>query len=329
MASLSAAQLEQFDRDGYLVVEDLLDPALDLDPVIAEYEQVLARLAHELVDRGEIADAYDDLAFSERLVKVYAEGGKVHAQYFDFSLPQAGITPETPFWTGPAVFATIRSPRILDAIESLIGPEIYSNPVQHVRLKPPEHLTPLDPATGQVQLGATPWHQDNGVILEEADETEIITVWFPLTDATIENGCLTVVPGSHRDGLLPHCPANAGNRSGFGVHIKEQHFAADAAVPLPMRRGAALFLTKRTIHASLSNTSDHVRFSFDLRYNPIGAPTGRGMFPGFVARSHEQPEAELRDSEVWTQLWLEARRALAKGEQPQFNRWDPYSLACA
>ena len=52
------------------------------------------------------------------------ESGKVHAQYFDFSLPQDGITETTPFWTGPAVFNTIRSPKILDAIESIIGSEI-------------------------------------------------------------------------------------------------------------------------------------------------------------------------------------------------------------
>ena len=49
------------------------------------------------------------------------------------------MTPDTPFWTGPAVFALLRNQAILDAVESLIGPEIYANPVQHVRIKPPEH----------------------------------------------------------------------------------------------------------------------------------------------------------------------------------------------
>ena len=38
---------------------------------------------------------------------------------------------------------------------------------------------------------------------EEADDTEIITVWFPLRDATEENGCLAVVPRSHQEGLVP------------------------------------------------------------------------------------------------------------------------------
>jgi ectoine hydroxylase-related dioxygenase (phytanoyl-CoA dioxygenase family) len=329
MAHLSTQQIEQFHRDGYLVVEDLLDPARDLDPVIAEYEGVLDRLAAELFAAGAISSTYAELPFSERLVRIYAESGKVHAQYFDFSLPQSGITEQTPFWTGPAVFDTLRAPAILDAIESLIGSEIYSNPTQHVRLKPPEHLTPLDPTTGQVQLGATPWHQDNGVLLDDADESSIITVWFPLTDATVENGCLAVVPGSHEAGLLPHCPATAENRSGFGVHIKERHFAAGDAVPLPIKRGGALFLTKRTVHCSLPNASDHVRFSFDLRYNPIGQSTGRAMFPGFIARSRTNPESELRDPEIWTELWREARRAIAAGEPPQFNRWDPFSPACA
>jgi hypothetical protein len=329
MSGLSADQVTSFFDEGFLVVEGLLDPERDLDPVIAEYESVLDHLANELCASGEITSTYAELPFSERLVAIYAESGKVHAQYFDFSLPQSGITEETPFWTGPAVFNTLRAPAILDAIESLIGPEIYSNPTQHVRLKPPEHLTPRDPTTGQVQLGATPWHQDNGVLLEDADESEIITVWFPLTDATVENGCLAVVPNSHGAGLLPHCPANATNRTGFGVHIKERHFAAEEAVPLPMKRGSALFLTKRTVHSSLSNISNHVRFSFDLRYNPIGQATGRGMFPGFVARSRANPENELHDPAIWTELWKEARRAIAAGEPPQFNRWDPSSPACA
>jgi ectoine hydroxylase-related dioxygenase (phytanoyl-CoA dioxygenase family) len=326
---LSTEQIDHFQTEGYLVVENVLDPVRDLDPVIAEYEIVLDRLANELHASGKISSTYDDLPFSDRLTKIYAESGKVHAQYFDFSLPQDGITEQTPFWTGPAVFNTLVNDGILDTIESLIGPEIYSNPVQHVRLKPPERLTPVDPETGLPQLGATPWHQDNGVINPEADETDIITVWFPLTEATIENGCLAVVPKSQESGLLPHCPADAKNKSGFGVHIREKLFDAASAVPLPMKRGSALFMTKRTIHSSLSNNSDHIRWSFDLRYNPIGAPTGRGMFPGFVARSRQNPQSELRNPDDWTAMWTEARRALSKGENPSFNRWDPNSPSCA
>lgn len=100
-------------------------------------------------------------------------------------------------------------------------------------------------------------------------------------------------------------------------------------LPVPVKAGSALFMTKETIHSSLRNTSDHVWISFDLRYNPIGQPTGRPDFPGFVARSRAHPETELHDPATWTALWQEARRALSIGETPRFNRWDANSPACA
>lgn len=323
MAALSKAQLAQFAEEGYLLVRGLLDPERDLDPVIREYEGVLDALAEELCARGRIPSTYEDLPFGPRLIRVCAESGQVHAQYFDFSLPQKGIRPDTPFWAGPAVFQTLRNEGLLDAVESLIGPEIYSNPIQHVRLKPPEHLVPRDPKTGQVQLGSTPWHQDNGVLLPSGDQSQILTVWFPLWDATAENGCLQVIPRSHRQGLLQHC------RRWNGLSIPDQFLRLEKGVVLPMKRGDVLFMTQLTCHGSLPNHSEEVRWSFDLRYNPIGQPTGREMFPGFVARSRQHPESELRDPAIWHQLWRETRDRMAKEEDPAYNRWGVEDKVCA
>lgn len=321
MAGLTQAQVAQFHREGYLVVDDLFDPAEDIDPVIAEYETVLDTLADELYAAEKITSTYADLPFSQRLIEIYRESGKVHAQYFDFSLHGANVTEETQFWVGPAVFEMLRNPRLLDAVESIIGPELYSNPVQHVRLKPPEQYTPKDPE-GRVQLGATPPHQDNGVVLPEADATEMLTVWFPLWDATIENGCMVVWPYSHTRGLLDHCPRYD------GLQVPGQ-LIADAPCPLPMRRGSALFMHRLTMHASLPNKSEEIRWSFDLRYNPIGQPTGRGHFPGFVARSRQNPESELRDPAEWARLWHDCRRRLANEGAGPFNRWSADSPVCA
>jgi phytanoyl-CoA hydroxylase len=321
MAALTQAQVDQFHEEGYLLVQNLFDPAEDLDPIIAEYHGVLDRLAAELYENGEISSTYADLPFGQRIIEIYKESGKVHAQYFDFSLPQANVQEDTPFWTGPAVFNTLRNEKLLDAVESIIGPEIYSNPVQHVRLKPPEHLTPKD-ADGRVQLGKTPVHQDNGVVLPEADNTEMLTVWFPLWDATVENGCLVVWPGSHRQGLFDHCPSPGG--------LKIPGKLLDGkAKSMEMQRGDALFLTKLTVHASHSNHSENIRWSFDLRYNPIGQPTGRGYFPGFVARSRAHPESELHDPAEWHRLWAAARHKLATEGAGAFNRWSADNPACA
>ena len=321
MSGLTPAQVAQFRREGYLVVEGLFDPAEDIDPVISEYEGVLDTLASELYTQGKISSTYAELPFGKRLIEIYKESGKVHAQYFDFSLHGAQVTEETQFWVGPAVFEMLRNQRLLDAVESIIGSELYSNPVQHVRLKPPEHLTPRD-SEGRLQLGKTPPHQDNGVVLPEADDTEMLTVWFPLWDATLENGCMVVWPFSHEKGLLDHCPRFD------GLQIPGQLLPGDPR-PLPMKRGDALFMHRLTMHASLSNHSDDVRWSFDLRYNPIGQPTGRGVFPGFVARSRQNPASELRDPAEWARLWHECRSRLAVDSTATFNRWSADSPVCA
>lgn len=322
MAALSAAQVEQFRREGYLVVPGLFDPATDIDPLIHEYEHVLDNLAHDLLAQGRISSLYADLPFGPRLIEIYKESGKVQQQYFDCTLHGANVKHDTPFWVGPEVFNMIRNPKLLDAVESIIGPEIYSNPIQHVRLKPPEQLIPRD-SEGRIQLAQTPPHQDNGVVLPEADDTDMLTVWFPLWDATIENGCLMVWPGSHRRGLLDHC------HSFNGLHVPPKLLEGEP-LPLPMKRGDVLFLTKLTMHASLSNLSDNIRWSYDLRYNPIGQPTGRGVFPGFVARSRQHPETELRDAAEWQRIWFDTRRRLADAAtEKTFNRWNADSPVCA
>ena len=328
MPSLTTEQIHSFEEDGYVKVKSLLDPEEFLDPLVDEYGVLLDQLAERLANDGEISSRYEELPFSDRLTRIYQESGRVHANYFDMSLPQGGVTHNTPMWHGPAVFAVLTAPALLDAAESLIGPEIYSNPVQHVRIKPPERLTPRDESTGRVQLGATPWHQDSGVVTEEADESEILTVWLPVWDADEASGCLQVVPGSHREGTFTHCPGTKAT-SPSGLQIPAHLFRISDAVPVPMRRGDVLFMHRLTCHNSLSNVSDRIRWSLDLRYNPTGQPTGRAAFPGFVARSRSNAETELRDAEAWADMWRATREALAPAEDPTFNRWTADDPACA
>ena len=328
MTRLNDEQLEHFHQEGYVVVEDVIDPEEVLGPLEAEYGTVLDHLTRELHEEGVIGSKYAGMEFGERLTRIYQDSGKVHSQYFDFSLPQKNITYDTPMWHGPAVFDVLTSSPLLDAVESIIGPEIYSNPTQHVRLKPPEALTPVNPETGGVQLGATPWHQDSGVVTEEADDSEILTVWIPVWDADEEAGCLHLVPRSHSEGLYQHCPGGTAT-SPSGLHIPDELFRIGHALPMPMRRGSVLFMHRLTCHGSLPNRGDRIRWSLDLRYNPIGQHTGRAAFPGFVARSREHPEMELRDAEVWAQEWRDTRERLARENDPAYNRWSSDDPACA
>ena len=163
------------------------------------------------------------------------------------------------------------------------------------------------------------------MIHAEATDTDLLTVWVPITEATEENGCLVVVPRSHKRGLGLHCVGAASKTKG----IPHEHLGAGRA-SVPMQPGDVLFMNKLTMHSSLPNVSEDIRWSLDFRYNPIGQPTGHPWFPGFVARSRANPETELREPEGWDQIWQETRSRLAKSEE--FNllgHWDPQHPGCA
>jgi hypothetical protein len=290
--------------------------------VFAEYARLLDEIAESLCAEGALRSSYRELPFTDRLIRVFVESGRNFTPHFDISLPQTGIRPDSPIHVGPAVFALMTNPRLLDVIESILGPEISSNPVQHIRMKLPSQAAATQGFNGLVSQ--IPWHQDNGQVLPEADESEILTVWLPLNDATLRNGCLQVIPGSHRAGVEPHCPTHKGS------FIPDRLVPTERARPLPMQAGSILLMTRRTLHASLDNaTEDQVRLSLDLRYQPTGQPTGRPFFPGFVARSAAQPGSVLRDPEAWAQSWHDARARLADRERPAFNRWSADAPVCA
>jgi hypothetical protein len=322
MRVLTPTQRRQLDEEGYVVVEGTLDPDRDIAPVLAEYEEVLDGIAKALVAEGVLPSAYGEMPFTARLIQICVQSGRNFPQEFDISLPQTGTHHETPIHVGPAVFRLLTTPRLLDLAEDVIGPEIYSNPVQHIRMKLPKRAVAKTGYSGLVSQ--IPWHQDTGVILPEADRSTILTVWFPLNEATVENGCLQVIPRSHHTDLIAHCPTEK------GVAIPEPLIPAQQALPLPMHPGSVLLMTSRTVHGSLDNvTENEVRLSFDLRYQPIGQPTGRPAFPGFVARSEAHPESVLGDPIAWARLWHEARARLAEQENPTFNRWKAGVGVCA
>lgn len=300
-------------EQGYVVVPDVLDPARDLQPVLDDMAAVL--------------DGFlPDTPFAERMLRLWSEGKGPPPQTFEISLPQDGIRPDTPLMLSPAIFALLTNERLLDAVETVVGPEITANPVQHVRVKMPEAIVPEERRDSLV--GTVPWHQDNGVLVEDADISTILTVWIPLTESTVENGCLKVLPGSHRTGaLFDHCPGGPG-----GLGIPDQCVPAGDPTPLPMKPGSVLFMTQSTVHGSLRNLSARdVRVSLDLRYQPAGQPSGRPAFDpaAFVARSRRDPASADTDFAEWRKRWEQLREELSDTTLPPFNRWNQDAPVCA
>ncbi len=331
MSFLEKAVTDRFEEQGYVVAEGILDPVEDIGPIVAEYEALLDSMAERWHAEGKLSSSYCELPFGERLTQLLAEGMPVFPG-FDISLPplSADASEETPIHLGAAVFSRLlRNPRLLDAVECFIGPEIFCNPVQHVRIKPPERLVPE--AMRHSLVASVDWHQDAGVVEAEADDTELLSAWVAITDATTENSCMVMIPGSHRADVALHCLTY--ERQGFAgsaqLTIPQEYRGPNQPTPVPMRAGDVLFFHRMTMHSSLPNVSNGIRWSFDLRYNPLGQHSGRPWFPGFIARSRAHPETELTDPAEWARLWHDAQAALAGGGTPAFNRWKDDDPRCA
>lgn len=307
---LNESQIESFRRRGCLVVDGVV-PEATLVAVEAEYDALLRGLAEGwgLPWRG----------FWPTLRAAHLAGHDWF-QPFDISLPGGGIAADTPFHAGPAVFALMTAPALLDLIEPLLGPEITSTPIQHLRIKPPAAEVAADETRAHVT--GTMWHQDRGVAHAEADSTAMVTVWIAVTDATQANGCLVAQPFEGPQAMLPHCPLRQ-------TAIPDAFLDATRAEALPVRRGGVVLLDPMVPHASLDNRTDGFRWSFDLRYQRTGQPTGRAHFPGFVARSRADTARELRDWRTWRHLWEDARTACSDRPHIPIHRWTSDSPHCA
>ena len=211
-------------------------------------------------------------------------------------------------YSGPAMLGMLRHKPLLSCIESLIGPDIVGSSVYRIRPKLPSW-----------ERGEVPWHQDSGYFMAHCDSQLIITCWIPLVDATIENGCLWVIPKAFNDGVFRHY---TGGHGGY-LEITEDDLPANEPIPMPMpmEAGDVLFMTNLTPHASFENNTDGVRWSLDLRYQGVDAPNNVDEEPAdsvperdpvtmacyppeddFIIQDTQQPEREVRSPEEFYAL---------------------------
>jgi ectoine hydroxylase-related dioxygenase (phytanoyl-CoA dioxygenase family) len=265
----------RYDEDGYVMLPALLNEE-DLAPARAAMMQKVDMIARELLAAGLIADTLEDRPFETRLAELFA------------SLTDADFLRHGRSWRDrlPGYYELMANPKILDVVEALIGPEIFANPVYNVRPKVP-----------RVAAGAVPWHQDKSY-WPDANANPVITVWIPLVDATLENGCLHILPRTHKRQLLSY---HRETYSGTGyTETDDQHLGnKDRVVALPLEAGGAIVFNDRCLHMSTPNNSAHVRWSVDLRYQPTDQDPMPQHGVGFLARSRRYPErvATLEDWE--------------------------------
>jgi phytanoyl-CoA hydroxylase len=293
--------VRRFHEYGYVVVRGLLDPKTDVQPVLDEYADLLDRLAHEWHAAGELSSAFDELPFEQRVIAVTSEvGAKLYDHLRIFFNPPSRTTADSPIHYGPGIFGLLTHPKLLDVIETLVGPEITLTPVNILRMKIPEHRLPTNKKF-HVGMSETYWHQDQGTYSEDIAAIDVLTCWLPLTDARREMGCLQVVPGSHTQSLSVHC----GNRGAQKIGIPERLLGSTRHY-IEMKPGDVHFHHRLLQHGSLRNVSDRLRLSIDLRYQPtdqepghaLGVPRGFRI-PGVVVRSRRNAADEMHEWHDW------------------------------
>lgn len=136
--------------------------------------------------------------------------------------------------------------------EQILGPKL-ENDLEHAICKP------------ALNGAATPWHQDDAFHREGSGVPESISIWMPLQDVTIENGCMRYIRGSNLGPLYPH----RSPRNDPRIHGLETISPPDLTrcVAVPMRAGDAVIHMSRTIHGAGVNTSREPRLAYILGYS--------------------------------------------------------------
>lgn len=297
---LTAAELDQFQQQGYVVKPGVYQPA-DIQPIKDAINAMIDTKARELHAAGELDDICAQESFATRLARIRdanESAAKVIMRHIE---GKAGGG-----YNGPAILGMLRHAPLLACIESIVGPDIIGSSVYRIRPKLPSWTR-----------GEVPWHQDSGYLLAHCDRHMIVTCWVPLVDVDEENGCLYVIPQSHRNGIIRHY---TGGHGGF-LEIAGEDLPPVAPIPVPMAAGGVLFMTNLTAHASFANQTDRVRWSVDLRYQGRLAPNNIDEDPAsyvperepvtmachpseadFVLRDTENPAREIRTPEQFYEL---------------------------
>src|SRR2546426_75563 len=205
---LSDLQAQQFHRDGFLVLRSLFD---------AEEAEILRRAAKA------------DAAF------------KKHA--YDLKDGEGGVS-KLVLWNkaGEDLYGAVaRSHRIVDALEQLLGDEVY-----HYHSK----MSIKEPFTG----GAWNWHQDYGYwYMNGCLFPDLASAFIAVDPNTRENGCLQVLRGSHKLGRIEH--GKFGEQTGADPERVEQALKLMELVYVELAPGDTLFFHSNTLHCSDQNKS--------------------------------------------------------------------------
>lgn len=251
--ALAPEQIQAFRAEGFIVLPQIAPPE-----EIARMRGIFERLFREKV------------------------GWEMGAQYDLVGTDAAGRPPGLPQISKPARFAPeLRGSRYFAnafaIARQLLGPET-SPWFDHAILKPPGYGA------------ATPWHQDEAHRNDPGTHYDQISIWMPLQPATVENGCMQFLSGTHRGPVLAHQSPHSDPRI-MALECTAPFDPAQAtACPLPP--GGATLHHCRTLHGAGANVSDMPRYAYILAFRGPSRPDP--SFTGFAWNTEKHTAAQAR-----------------------------------
>jgi ectoine hydroxylase-related dioxygenase (phytanoyl-CoA dioxygenase family) len=159
------------------------------------------------------------------------------------------LVADDPFWV-----RLVGDDRLLDVAEAFVGPNIALF-ASHYIAKPPH--------TGQAVL----WHQDGA--FWPLEPMSVVTLWLAADEVTTENGCMRVIPGSHRHQLEgTRSRKDVANVLGAEIDVDPSLIDDSQAVDIELHPGDVEVHHPNIIHGSHANTSDRWRRGLTIRYIP-------------------------------------------------------------
>ena len=229
--ALSQNEVEQYQRDGYVIPEFRLPPAR-VDALRATLDRLIA-------DNPGVRP--------EKLVSAHIEGQN-----------DEGVRGSSDF------LDLAHDPDILDMVARLIGEDVILWGC-HVFCKPGE--------TGY----ETPWHQDGHYWPIRPLAT--CTVWIALDRSDRENGCLKVIPGSHRGQLLHAHTTEDREDLVLSQRAADEAFDISTEVALELEPGQMSLHDVYMLHGADANRSPNRRAGVALRYMPATSVFERNLNP--------------------------------------------------
>ena len=230
------AEIARYHEDGYLIVPGLFGAEeMDLLLKIAKADREMNREAKELAS-GEKRNFEKD-----KLIQIRDASGAQTKLWLSNDL-EVGV-----------YSAIVRSRRIVETMETLIGDEVY-----HYHHK----MMLKEPRVG----GAWEWHQDYGYWYDNGCLfPDMASCMIAVDRATRENGCLQVIRGSHKMGRVSH--GLSGSQTGADLERVNAALGRMEHVHVELNPGDALFFHGNTLHRSDRNESDRPRWSLICCYN--------------------------------------------------------------